>query len=211
VRVEVWFLPLVLLAVVLARPAWRWWLVLRPGTSRPAQALQDQPERISLVRVAEPAWRHPRTCEVANRQLTAAGFVESGCHVVREMPDLTLGLYAHPAERAYAVLYDHPHSDAWVEFVTRYEDGSLANYTTLEPMDAEVPEGSVHVAAPHLSVGDLWKRMLAERPQRPMRECTRGAAARDFERGYAESVERHKRAAAPSDPGAPPEDVEQVA
>jgi hypothetical protein len=62
-------------------------------------------------------------------------------------------------------------------------------------MDVEVPEGSVHVAAPELSVGELWRRMLAERPQLPMRECSRGAAARDFERGYAESIERHKRSA----------------
>jgi hypothetical protein len=205
--VEVWFLPVVVLVVVLSWPAWRWWLA-KAGPRRRPQALGQQPERITLVRVAEPVWRHPRTCELADRQLTAAGFVDSGCHVVREMPDLTLGLYAHPGERAYAVLYDHPRSEAWVEFVTRYEDGSLANYTTLEPMDVEVPEGSVHVAAPELSVGELWKRMLAERPQRPMHECSRGAAARDFERGYAESIARHKRGAAPE---APPEDVEQVA
>lgn len=206
---EVWFLPVMLLLVVLSWPAWRW--VLENAPRQRPQALGEQPERISLVRIGEPAWRHPRTCELADRQLTAAGFVDSGCHVVREMPDLTLGLYANPAERAYAVLYDHPHSEAWVEFVTRYEDGSIANYTTLEPMDVEVPEGSVHVAAPQSSVGELWKRMLAERPQRPMRECSRGAAARDFERGYAESIARHKRAATAPTPDAPGEDVEKVA
>lgn len=207
---ETWFLPVVLLVIVLSWPAWRWWLANARSRPRP-QALGEQPERISLVRVGEPAWRHARSCELADRQLTAAGFVDSGCHVVREMPDLTLGLYAHPGERAYAVLYDHPHSEAWVEFVTRYEDGSLANYTTLEPMDVEIPEGSVHVAAPQLSVGELWKRMLAERPQRPMRECSRGSAARDFERGYAESIERHKRSAAAAAPEAPSEGVEKVA
>lgn len=206
---EVWFLPGVVLALVLSWPLWRRGIAATRPRARSAQALAEQPERITLVRVAEPAWRHPRTCELADRQLTAAGFVDCGGHVVREMPDLTLGLYAHPGERTYAVLYDHPRSEAWVEFVTRYEDGSLANYTTLEPMEVEIPEGSVHVAAPELSVGELWRRMLAERPQRPMRECSRGAAARDFERGYAESVERHKRSTPAME--IPSENIEKVA
>ena len=58
---------------------------------------------------------------------------------------------------------------------------------------SDVPEGSLHVSEPKLSVALLWKRMLAERPQKPMLECTRARAAQDFEKGYAESVAHHKR------------------
>ena len=207
---SIWLLPLTLLAIVLAWPAWRTPVARWSGERKAPQALAAQPDRISLVRISGPSWKNPYPRDAADRQLAAAGFVESGAYVVREVAGLTLGLYAHPAERAYAVIYDHARSGSWVEFVTRYEDGTLANFTTLEPMDVDVPEGSVHVSAPELSVGELWKRMLAERPQRPMHECSRSAAARDFERGYAESVEHHKRTA-PSATETPRDDVEQVA
>lgn len=205
----IWIWPLAVVAFLLAWPALRASLSRVTSTPFASQALDEQPDRISLVRVGEPRWRNPEPRDVADRQLTAAGFVDAGAWVVREMPELTLGLYANPRERSYAVIYDHPRSGSWVEFVTRYDDGTLANYSTLEPVDVEVPEGSVHLAAPELGVGDLWKRMLAERPQRPMRECSRAAAAKDFERGYADSVAHHKRNAAP--PESTPHDVERVA
>lgn len=192
----IWFWPMALLACIALWPVWRRIVANGAGFQSPVQALTDPPERITLQRVGEPRWRHPQACELAGRELAAAGFVECGVYVIREMRDLTLGLHAHPGERAYAMVYDHPRSGSWVEFVTRYQDDTLANYTTLEPMDVEVPEGSIHVSAPELSVADLWKRMVAERPNRAMRECSRAAAPGDFERGYAEAVAHHRRTAA---------------
>lgn len=205
-----WILPIALVAFIASWPLWRRFLANAGASAHRVQALADPPERITLQRVGDPRWRHPAACELAHRQLAAAGFVECGAYVIREMRDLTLGLYAHPAERAYAMVYDHPRSGSWVEFVTRYQDDTLANYTTLEPMDVDVPEGSIHVAAPDLSVADLWKRMLAERPTRAMRECSRAAAAGDFERGYAESVAHHKRTVATSEVSED-EDIQKVA
>ncbi len=193
---SIWLWPLALVAFLLAWPALRA-LAARLAADRfPTQALGDAPDRIALVRVGEPRWRNPQPRESAERQLAGAGFVEAGAYTIREMTELTLALYANPADRAYAVLYDHPRSGFWAEFVTRYQDGTLSNYTTLEPMDVDVPEGSVHVAAPELSLVELWKRMLAERPERPMRECSRAAAASDFEHGYAESVAHHRQRSA---------------
>ncbi len=190
---SIWLWPLALVAFLFAWPALRVLAARLTADRFPSQALGAAPERISLVRVAEPRWRNAKPRESAERQLAEAGFVEAGAYSVREMAELTLALYANPAARAYAVLYDHPHSGFWAEFVTRYQDGTLANYTSLEPMHADVPEGSVHVAAPELSLAELWKRMLAERPERAMRECSRSAAASDFERGYAESVAHHRQ------------------
>jgi len=201
---SIWLWPLVLVAILVAWPA------LRPLAARlfadqvRAQALASQPDRIYLLRVSEPRWRHADLRETAERQLAAAGFAESGVYVVREMPDLTLGLHVNPGERAYAILYDHPRSGFWAEFVTRYVDATLATYTTLEPVAVEVPPGSVHVAEPRLSLAELWKRMLVERPRKPMLECSRARAAQDFEQGYADSVAHHKRrtaAAAAEAPG----------
>ena len=194
---SIWLWPLALVALLLAWPALRPLAArLFPDPARP-QALAPQPDHIYLLRVIDHHWRHPEPRAAAQRDLAAAGFVEAGTYVVREMPDLTLELHAHPAERAYAILYDHTRSGFWAELVTRYTDGTLATYTTLEPLELDLPEGSVHVAAPKTPLAELWKRMLAERPKKSSRECSRSGAARDFERGYAESVAHHKRKTTP--------------
>lgn len=191
---SIWLWPLALVVLLFALPA------LRDLGTRLAvrhyhpQVRESAPDHISLVRAHEPRWRNARAVAAADLELCAAGFAEAGTYLVHQMPELSVGLYALPGECAYAVVYDHPTSGFWAELVTRYHDGSIANFTTLEPMDVEVPPGSLHVAAPELSVGQLWKRMLAERPTKPMRECSRSSAAHDFERAYAESVARHKRA-----------------
>lgn len=190
---SIWLWPLGLVAFLLAWPALRAVGVRYMGGKMRPQALAPQPDHIYLVRVTEPRWRNPQLREAADRQLKGAGFVEAGVYLVREMPELTLALYAHPAESAYAMVYDHPRSGLWSEFVTRYHDGTLVNYTTLEPVDVDLPEGSLHVAAPQLSLSDLWKKLLVERPKKPMRPCDRAHAASDFERGYAESVAYHKQ------------------
>ena len=189
----IWLWPLALVAVLVAWPA------LRPLAARlfadraRRDVLSEQPERIDLLRVADPKWPHDDARKLAETQLASAGFAEAGVYVVREMPELTLGLHAHVSEKAYAILYDHPRAGFWSEFVTRYEDGTLATFTTLEPAEVDMPEGSVLVAEPKLSVTLLWKRMLADRPQKPMLDCNRARAAQDFEKGYAESVALHKR------------------
>lgn len=190
---SIWLWPLGLVAFLLAWPGLRSLAASLFGRALRQQALAAQPDHIYLVRAAEPKWRHPQSREATDRQLAEAGFVDSGSYLVREMPELTLALYAHPAECAYAMIYDHPRSGFWCEFVTRYEDGTIAAYTTLEPMEVDMPEGSVHVAAPRLAPAELWKRMLAERPKKAMRACSRAGAAPDFEKGYAESVAHHKQ------------------
>jgi hypothetical protein len=190
---SIWLWPLALVAVLVAWPA------LRPFAARlfadrlRPQALDELPDRIYLLRVAEAQWRHDDARKLAETQLANAGFVESGVYTVREMPKVTLGLHTHAAERVYAILYDHPRAGFWSEFVTRYADGTLATFTTLEPAEVDVPEGSVHVAEPKLSLTLLWKRMLADRPKKPMLECARARAAQDFEKGYADSVAYHRR------------------
>lgn len=189
---SVWLWPLGLVAFLLAWPGLRSLAASIVGRVLRPQALLAQPDHIFLVRTPEPRWGNASSREATERQLASAGFVDAGTYLVREMPELTLAIHAHPGESAYAMLYDHPRSGFWCEFVTRYDDGTLATYTTLEPMAVDMPEGSVHVSEPRLSPGDLWKKMLAERPQKAMRACSRQGAAQDFERGYAESVAYHK-------------------
>lgn len=190
---SIWLWPLALVAFLLSWPAVRAVVARVAGKHYRAKALTSPPDRIYLVRATKPAWRHEQARDSSARQLANAGFENAGTFVVREMPELTLGLYANSTENAYAIVYDHPRSGFWAEFVTRYEDGSVASFSTLEPMEVDVPVGSIHVAAPELSLADLWKRMLAERPKQAMKPCTPFTAAPDFEKGYAESVAYHKQ------------------
>ena len=148
---SIWLWPLGLVAFLLALPGLRTLAATLLGSRLRPQALRSQPDHIFLLRVTEPKWRNLQPREATDRQLGAVGFIEAGAYVVREMPELTIALYAHPADSAYAVVYDHPLSGLWAEFVTRYDDGTLVTYTTLEPMDVDLPEGSVHVAAPQSS------------------------------------------------------------
>ena len=190
---SIWLWPLALVVFLVAWPALRP-LAARLFADRLRREVQDEPpDHIYLLRVAEPNWRQDDARRHAETQLAAAGFAVAGAYVVREMPELTLELHAHAAEKAYAILYDHPRAGFWSEFVTRYEDGTLATFTTLEPAEVDVPDGSLYVAEPKLPLGLLWKRMLSERAQKPMLECTRARAAQDFEKGYAESIAYHKR------------------
>lgn len=210
---SIWLWPIALVAFLLCWPVLRAIAVHGLGGRLRAQALAEQPDRICLVHVPRPTWRDAAAHETAERQLASAGFAPAGVYMVREMPGLTLGLHVHAAECAYAMLYDHPRSGSWSEFVTRYEDGSIADFTTLEPMEVDLPEGSVHVAAPQLSLTELWARMLAERPRKSMRACSAACAAQDFERGYADSVAHHRRHAAPAPAvaGEPAGELEQAA
>jgi len=194
---SIWLWPLGLVALLLAWPALRP-LATRLFANRARPALEEQPDRIYLARVAEARWRTGEARELAEKQLAAAGFVEAGVYLVREMPGLTLGLHAHPEKQAYAILYELPRSGFWTEFVTRYADGTLATFTTLDALEVDQPEGSVYASVPKLPVAELWKKMLAERPDKPMRDCTRARAAQDFERGYADSMAHHKRRATPA-------------
>jgi hypothetical protein len=77
--------------------------------------------------------------------------------------------------------------------VTRYHDGSLANFTTLEPMDVEVPEGSLYVAAPGYSVAELWQRMKCRAAGETHARVLTRRSFEGLRRGYAESVARHRR------------------
>jgi hypothetical protein len=102
-------------------------------------------------------------------------------------------LWANEPQSAYALLYHHPVKGTWCEFVTRYTDGSVASYSTLEPVAYHLPQGSMHVSKPRLSPGELWQHMLRERPARPMLPCRVTSAVQDFEAGH----ERAARRAAP--------------
>src|SRR5260221_3243624 len=207
---SIWLWPLGLMAFLLAWPGLRALAVRLLGDRLRTQALTEQPDRIYLVRVEEPHCRNPLPHQSADRHLPTAGFVAAGIYLVREMPELTLAMYANPAESAYAVVYDHPRSGFWAEFVTRYQDGTLATYTTPKPLDVDVPEGSLHVSAPNVPLADLWQRMLAERATKPMLPCERASAPRDFERGYAESVAYHKQLGKLEAPPPAPDDEDEM-
>jgi hypothetical protein len=99
-----------LVAVLVAWPALRRFAGALFSDRCGTQALGSSRTRSTCCAWPSPNWRR-RTCAQARRDAArVGGFAESGVYVVREMPELTLGCTCTSAEKAYAILYDHPRS-----------------------------------------------------------------------------------------------------
>lgn len=133
------------------------------------------------------------------------GFTKVGMFDIPEMPGLDIFQLVNVNTNAYANLYSHPRAGKWVELVTRYQDGVFCSYSTQIARGLEHRPGDVHVNAPGADSGELYDRMLRERPQAPMVQLTSDEVPRLFEKGYRELTfwRRHK--------GISPEEVAKVA
>ena len=133
------------------------------------------------------------------------GFTKVGMFDVPEMPGLDIFQLVNVNTSAYANLYSHPRAGKWVELVTRYQDGVFCSYSTQVARGLEHRPGDVHVNAPGTDSGELYDRMLRERPQSPMVPLTSDEVPRLFEKGYRELMfwRKHK--------GISPEEVAKVA
>lgn len=170
------------------------------------RALAKQIDEVHLVRKAvfgsaELDEERQRLAE----PLLNRGFDKVGLFDVPEMPGLDIFQLVNVNTSVYANLYSHPRSGKWVELVTRYQDGVFCSYSTQISRGLEHRPGDVHVSAPGVDPGDLYERMLRERPQRPMVPLTSDEVPRLFEKGYRELMfwRKHK--------GISPEEVAKVA
>ena len=137
--------------------------------------------------------------------LLRRGFTKVGLFAVPEMPGLDIYQLVNTSSNVYANLYSHPKAGKWTELVTRYQDGVFCSFSTQVSRGLDQRPGDVIVKAPGTDPGDLYDRMLRERPQSPMIQLTAEEVPRLFEKGYAELMfwRRHK--------GITPEEVAKVA
>ncbi|HSZ62720.1 MAG TPA: hypothetical protein VK828_13040 [Terriglobales bacterium] len=106
--------------------------VVRNALSAVGQrALERTPDRIALMRVDSPAWTHGPAVEQQAAPLRDAGFKDLGVYSVDKMPDVLIRMLHHPETFVAAHIYDHARRGSWIEFASRYTDGSSHTLTTM--------------------------------------------------------------------------------
>jgi len=194
VHVPAWSWLAALAALALLTPLVRLLVAATVGDRIGERALARQPDAIHLEPETGGAWSANPHWSPSVTALTGLGFADAGTFKVREMPGVVVRLLAHPGEDVYASLYEHPVGGRWLTYVTRYQDGSSASFTTLRPTGLDPRPGDTSVHAPGADAAALHRRLLAERPARPRLPASAAHAVEDFERAYAEQISWRKDA-----------------
>ena len=125
--------------------------------------------------------------EALAQPLLSRGFTRVGFFAVPEMPGLDIYQLVNVETNVYANLYSHPKAGKWTELVSRYEDGVFCSFSTQIARGLEHRPGDVHVNAPGSDPGDLYDRVLRERPQKgELVQLVPEEVPRLFEKGYRE-------------------------
>jgi hypothetical protein len=169
------------------------------------QALAEQPDQIHLEPADSSAWQNPDEADQRAGEIGALGFEDAGAFTIAEMPGVVLRLMTNADQSIFAAYYQHPQAGSWFEFVTRYQDGSGATFSTIWPTGLDPRPGSMMEHAPGSDPDSLYQRALAERPQGGMRPASAETAAREFENAYAEEMTWRKNK------GITPEEVVEAA
>jgi hypothetical protein len=144
--------------------------------------------------------------EALAEPLLSRGFTRVGLFDIPEMPGVDIYQLVNVNTNVYANLYSHPKAGKWTELVSRYQDGVFCSFSTQVSRGLDHRPGDVHVSAPGCDPGELYDRMLRERPQPgALVELTSDEVPRLFEKGYAELMFWRKNK------GISPEEVARVA
>ena len=130
-------------------------------------------------------------------QLVALGFEEVGYFTVRELNGASLFLLVHPPSSVFASISIHPRGATWTELVTPYADGTAASSASLRATGLTPRDGCMEIRQPGANPAELYRRLLAERPQKPMQPLSSNTAVHAYERGYAAEM-AWRRAHVPS-------------
>lgn len=152
-------------------------------------AMASQPATISLEGPASVPWSRPDQVHALADPLPALGYHDAGQFAVNEVNGLNLWAFVNPSESAYAVVYEHPAGLVWMDFVTRYTDGTKLTVTNNDqgaPLDK--PPGNTSIYAPGATTDDLHRRHLAERPDKPREPASAADFRETFERAYVDEM-----------------------
>jgi hypothetical protein len=170
-------------------------LLIRARLRSALKGLEDlkygvTPARIHLHRRQELEWKDPAAAAASLDAIRGLGFQEVGPFGIEEMDFIRMHALVRPDDHAYAVVYEHDKVGVWVDFVTRYEDGTSITYAnTAQGGEVDQRPGHGTVRAPGLDPPALYRRFLAERPQRAMKTPSADDFQTTFERAYADEMD----------------------
>jgi hypothetical protein len=149
------------------------------------RALTRTPERITLARVDSPAWTNGPAVEQQASPLRSAGFKDLGVCSVDKMPGVLIRMMHHPETYVAAHIYDHPRVGSWIEFASRYTDGSSHTLTTLPPTGLDRPEWVRTISADRATPTDqLYYQFKTQRDWHNLKPVAADEVIHEFEDGY---------------------------
>ncbi len=149
------------------------------------RALARVPEQITLSRVDPPQGRNQAAVEQQAAPLLRAGFTDLGIYGVDKMPGVFIRMLFHSQTYVAAHIYDHPRVGSWIEFASRYTDGSSHTLTTLPPTGLDNPAWVRTIRADKGTPTDqLYQQFLTQREWHNIKPVAAGEAVHEFEDGY---------------------------
>ncbi|HEY8503851.1 MAG TPA: hypothetical protein VIL46_04675, partial [Gemmataceae bacterium] len=155
-------------------------------------AAAQQPALPMTVRLVPPKkrlkWADPDEVDEITAEIEGLGYEGIGDFRARPLP-VRLRAFCQPSTSSYAVVYEQGNVGVWIDFVTCYRDGGTATFSNA-PAGSELPDqpGHSRTFAIDLGATELYERMLAERPDRPLLAVSAGDFAPAFEERYADEM-----------------------
>jgi hypothetical protein len=149
------------------------------------RALARVPEQINLSRNDDAPLKNRSEVEAQAAPLLAAGFNDLGTYSVDKMPGVHVRMLHHPQTYVAAHIYDHPRVGSWIEFASRYTDGTSHTLTTLPPTGLEHPSWVRTIRADKSTATDqLYQQFVKQREWHNIRAVAEEEVIREFEEGY---------------------------
>ncbi len=153
------------------------------------KALAKQPDSIQLVPIELGSWKMaPAACALVKPALLL-GFLETGSFEIKEMTGVKVHFLLLSGEAAYAAVYEHPVAGSWINFISKYHDGTSVTFTNQgRGAGLEQRPGHPIIYASGLDAASLYERFNMERPKNNLLQLNATQLARLFEAAYADSI-----------------------
>lgn len=148
-------------------------------------AMAKVPEQIWLARVAAPQWKDEAAIQQQTASLGRVGFNDLGTYSVDKMPGVLVRMLFQPKTYVAAHLTEHPKAGGWIEFATRYSDGSSDFLTTLPDQGIAPPPFTRNTRADKSAPADrLYQQHLEKRKSSGIKAVTSNEVVHEFELAY---------------------------
>jgi hypothetical protein len=150
-------------------------------------AFISAPTRVYLVRKDRLKWQRPDAVEAKVAEIRQLGFQDVGQFEDEEW-DRQMCALVHPTDGVTATVGENRVRAVWVEMTTFFEDGTEFILVTGGKARMQPPYITVTIIK-RASPRALFRRMLSERPQKPMKPDTPSDFAERFEARHARKMD----------------------
>lgn len=148
-------------------------------------AMAKVPEQIQFTRAVAPQWKDEAAMQRQATPLVQSGFSDLGTYNVDKMPGLVARILFQPQTRVSAQICEHPRSGGWIEFATRYADGSSDYLSTMPDQGIAAPPFARTNRADKSSPTDrLYQQHLSQRKSGGSKPVAASEVVHEMEDAY---------------------------